>query len=383
VQPTRLVQIIDTTLREGEQFADAHFTTADRLALAQALDAFGVEYLEITSPAASPQSAEDLRAIAALPLRACVLTHTRCALSDAQLAADCGVDGVNLLFGTSEYLRTYSHGRSLTSIVEEAAVTIGFLQERGLQVRFSCEDAFRTPLDDLLHIYRAIDGMGVQRVGVADTVGVATPRQVTEVVTAVRATVHCDIEFHGHNDGGCAIANADAAFTAGATHIDTTVLGIGERNGITSLSGLIARLYLTSPDLVSQYNLRSLPALDRLVADMVRVEVPFNSCITGATAFTHKAGLHTNAVLREPRTYEAIDPGAFGRERDVLMGHRLTGRHALAHRAETLGLRLSDHALRATTARVKALADEAPLTQGEVDSLLFEYAHFEAAHLPG
>jgi homocitrate synthase len=373
VQPTHQVHIVDTTLREGEQFAGAHFTTSDRLTLAQSLDAFGVDYLEITSPAASPQSAQDLRAIAALPLRARVLTHTRCSLPDAQLAADCGVDGVNLLFGTSEYLRTYSHGCSLTAIVEQAAITIRFLQGHELEVRFSCEDAFRTPLDELLYVYRAIDALGVQRVGIADTVGVATPRQVTEVVSAVRAAVGCDIEFHGHNDGGCAIANADAAYMAGATHIDTTVLGIGERNGITSLSGLIARLYLTSPDLVGRYDLPSLPALDRMVARMVGVEVPFNSCITSATAFTHKAGLHTNAVLKEPRTYEAIDPGVFGRDRDVLMGHRLTGRHALAHRAESLGLQLSDQALRATTARVKALADQAPLTQEEVDRLLFEH----------
>jgi homocitrate synthase len=383
VQPTHLVHIVDTTLREGEQFAGARFTSADRLALAQALDRFGVEYLEITSPAASPQSAEDLRAIAALPLRARVLTHTRCALSDAQLAAECGVDGVNLLFGTSEYLRTYSHGRSLEAIIEEAEVTIRFLLGRGLEVRFSCEDAFRTPLDDLLYIYRTIDAMGVHRVGIADTVGVATPRQVAEVVAAVRATVHCDIEFHGHNDGGCAIANADAAFNAGATHIDTTVLGIGERNGITSLSGLVARLYLTDPSLVNRYDLPGLPVLDRMVAALVHIEVPFNSCITGATAFTHKAGLHTNAVLREPLTYEAIDPGAFGRERDVLMGHRLTGRHVLEHRAKSLGLQLSDGVLRATTARVKALADGHPLTQGEVDSLLQECACSEQTSLLG
>ena len=381
MQPTRRVQIIDTTLREGEQFAGAHFSTADRLALAQALDAFGVEYLELTSPAASPQSAQDLRTIAALPLRARVLTHTRCALPDAQLAAECGVHGVNLLFGTSEYLRTYSHGRSLDKILEEAAVVIGFLQGRGLEVRFSCEDAFRTPLDDLLYIYREVDAMGVQRVGIADTVGVATPRQVWEAVAAVRAVVRCDIEFHGHNDGGCAIANADAAYMAGATHIDTTILGIGERNGITSLSGLVARLYLTDPALVGHYDLPGLHALDAMVAGMVHVEVPFNSCITGATAFTHKAGLHTSAVLREPRTYEAIDPAVFGRDRNVLVGHRLTGRHALASRATSLGLQLSDHALRATTARVKTLADEGPLTQPEVDALLLEYARLDTANL--
>jgi homocitrate synthase len=186
--------------------------------------------------------------------------------------------------------------------------------------------------------------------------------------------VRCDIEFHGHNDGGCAIANADAALHGGATHIDTTVLGIGERNGIAALSGLIARLYLTDPALVAHYHLPLLPDLDAMVARLVGVEIPFNACITGATAFTHKAGMHTNAVLQEPRAYEALDPAAFGRERAVLMGHHLTGRHALAHRAASLGLRLSDDALRATTDRVKALADTNPLTQVQVDALLHEHA---------
>jgi homocitrate synthase len=374
MRPTLHVQIVDSTLREGEQFAGAHFTSAARIAIAEALDAFGVEYIELTSPVASPQSAQDLRTIAALPLRARVLTHTRCRLADVQLAADCGVDGVNLLFGTSPYLRAYSHGRSLDTILSETTTVIRFLQERRIEVRFSCEDAFRTSLDDLLRVYRAVDALGVQRVGIADTVGIATPRQVTEVVAAVRAAVGCDIEFHGHNDGGCAIANADAALHGGATHIDTTVLGIGERNGIAALSGLIARLYLTDPALVAQYHLPLLPDLDAMVARLVGVEIPFNACITGATAFTHKAGMHTNAVLQEPRAYEALDPAAFGRERAVLMGHRLTGRHALAHRAASLGLQLSDDALRATTDRVKALADANPLTQMQVDALLHEHA---------
>ena len=382
MRPTHPVQIVDSTLREGEQFAGAQFGSADRRSIAEALDAFGVDYLELTSPAASPQSALDLQMVAALPLHARVLAHTRCTPADVQLAAGCGVAGVNLLFGTSEYLRTSSHGRSLDEILAEATTAIRFLQERGLEVRFSCEDAFRTPLADLLRVYRAVDALGVHRVGIADTVGIATPWEVGEVVAAVRAAVGCAIEFHGHNDGGCAIANAAAAHAAGATHIDTTILGIGERNGITALGGLIARLYLTDPALVEGYNLSLLPALDALVARMVGVEIPFNSCITGATAFTHKAGLHTGAVLRAPCTYEALDPQVFGRDRVVLIGHRLTGRHALAHRSTALGLHLSASALRAVTAQVKALADDAPLTQPQLDALLLEHASYGESASP-
>jgi homocitrate synthase len=369
----RNVQIVDTTLREGEQFAHAHFSPQQKLEIARALDAFGVEYIELTSPIASPQSEHDLQAIAALNLSARILTHTRCQLEDVRRAVDCGAQGVNLLFGTSSILCTASHGLNISQILEEAVRCIAYVQAANVEVRFSCEDAFRTDPADLLRVYTAVDALGIDRVGIADTVGIATPREVEQLVGHVRAAVRCDIEFHGHNDGGCAIANAYAAFQAGATHIDTTVLGIGERNGITSLSGLIARLYLSNPQLVAQYHLPLLAELDALVAEVVGVEIPFNSCITGQTAFTHKAGLHTNAVLRDPRAYEALDPQTFGRTRNVLLGHRLTGRNAIAHRARTLGVHVSDATLKEITQQIKALADEQPLTEAEVDALLLAH----------
>lgn len=364
------VQIVDTTLREGEQFASAHFAPEQKLAIARSLDAFGVEYIELTSPVASPQSELDLRAVVALGLRATILTHTRSNINDVRRAIDCGVHGVNLLFGTSSFLRRASHGRSLDAMLDETTRCVRELQAAGAEVRFSCEDAFRSDPADLFRIYTAVDALGVERVGIADTVGIATPRDVEQLVGHVRAAVRCDIEFHGHNDGGCAVANAFAAVEAGATHIDTTVLGIGERNGITPLSGLVARLYLSDPRSVAHYELALLPELDALVAGVLGIDIPFNSCITGGTAFTHKAGLHTNAVLREPNAYEALDPHAFGRSREVLLGHRLTGRHAIAHRAQALGLTLDAEALLRALHDVKARADERPLSDAEVDQML-------------
>jgi homocitrate synthase len=375
--------IVDTTLREGEQFAAAHFSSDDRVRIARALDQFGVEYIEMTSPVASPQSARDLRTVACSGLRAKILTHVRCVPADIELAAECGVAGVNLLLGASEMLRTHSHRRSLDRILADATAAVALAHRLGMEVRFSCEDAFRTPIDQLLTIYRTVDELGVHRIGVADTVGLATPRQTAEVVATIRENVRCDIEFHGHNDGGCAVANAYAALESGATHIDTTILGIGERNGIASLSGFIARLYLTNPDWVRRYDLTMLPEMDEMVSRMTGVPVPFNACITGATAFTHKAGIHTNAVLRDPRTYEALNPNDFGRKRSVLIGHRLTGRNALGHRAAALGLNLTDDALRQVASVVKALADSAPLSDAQVDALLTGHSQTQevASHL--
>jgi len=366
--------IIESTLREGEQFANAFFTSEQKVEIAHLLDAFGVEYLELTSPAASPQSRDDCTRIASLGLKAKTLTHTRCHMDDAKLAIDTGVDGLDVVIGTSSYLRQFSHGKDIPYIIEHAVEVIEFVKSQGLEVRFSTEDSFRSDLVDLLTIYRAVDQIGVTRVGIADTVGVANPRQMYDLVKTLRGVVNCDIEVHCHNDTGCAIANAWCALEAGATHVDTSVLGIGERNGITPLGGLVARMYAHNRDAIrSKYNLPMLREVENYVAGLVEVDVPFNNYVTGYTAFTHKAGIHAKAILNNPSTYEILDPADFGLTRYIHVAHRLTGWNAIKERAEQLDLNLSDDAVKSVTAQIKALADQKRLTLDDVDFLLREY----------
>jgi homocitrate synthase len=362
--------IIDSTLREGEQFAKTNFSTGQKVEIALALDEFGIEYIELVSPSASPNSCRDAKIIAALPLKAKVLTHTRCHMEDAKLAVETGVSGIDILFGTSSLLREFSHGKEIDAIIESAQEVVSYIQSQGIEVRFSSEDSFRSDERDLIRIYTAVDKLGVNRVGIADTVGVATPRQVFALTSEVRHRVSCDIEFHGHNDAGCAVANSFEALDAGATHIDTTVLGIGERNGITPLGGFLARMYTVDRGLVAKYKLTELPRLDRMVAEMIGIEIPFNNYITGETAFNHKAGIHTKAMLNNPECYEIIDPADFGLERSILVGHKLTGKHAVAHRASQLGLRFGELELREVTDEIKRLADGGQLSPEQLDLLL-------------
>jgi homocitrate synthase len=370
--------IIESTLREGEQFVGAHFSTEDKIRVAQALDEFGVEYIELTNPSASPKSFEDCRAIARLGLRCKVLTHIRCHPEDAQRALETEVDGIDVVIGVSSYLRRFSHGMSVEEIIDRAAEVLTFIREQAphIELRFSTEDTFRSDPADLLRVYLAVDRLGVvNRLGIADTVGIATPSQVAWLVGTLRRLTQADIEFHGHNDTGCAIANAFAALEAGATHIDTTVLGIGERNGITPLGGFIARMYTINRDLVRRkYNLKKLRELEQMVAEMVGVEIPFNNYITGLAAFTHKAGIHAKAILNNPETYEALDPQDFGMTRYISIAHRLTGWNAVKARAEQLGLSLSDEQIREITAHIKALADEKRITLNDVDEMLRRWA---------
>ncbi|KAI9740080.1 MAG: Saccharopine dehydrogenase [Claussenomyces sp. TS43310] len=290
-------------------------------------------------------------------------------MDDARLAVETGVHGLDVVIGTSSFLREHSHGKDMTYITETAIEVINFVKSKGLEVRFSSEDSFRSDLVDLLSLYKAVDSVGVHRVGVADTVGCATPRQVYDLVRTLRGVVSCAIECHFHNDTGCAIANAYCALEAGATHIDTSVIGIGERNGITPLGGLLARMVVGNHEYVtSKYKLRKLKEIEDLVAEAVQINVPFNNPITGFCAFTHKAGIH--AILNNPSTYEILNPADFGINRYVHFASRLTGWNAIKSRVEQLGLSMDDDQVKVLTAKIKAMADVRPLAIDDTDSII-------------
>jgi homocitrate synthase len=367
-------KLIDSTLREGEQFAKAHFRSEEKLEIARALDTFGVEYVEVTSPAASPQSQRDAAQIVKLGLSARVITHSRCVLDDVRAALDTGVRGIGLLFATSRILRQSSHGKSIQQIIDAMAPSIELALSAGLEVRFSAEDAFRSEVSDLVAVYKAAERLGVHRVGIADTVGIATPRQVYVLIREIRRAVRCDVGFHGHNDTTCAVANAFEAVSAGATHVDVSVLGIGERVGITPLGGFVARMYSLEPQAVAErYRLGQLREVERLVARVTGVEIPFNNSITGETAYSHKAGMHLKSMMANPGSYEIIPPEAFGLSRRLILGSRLTGRHAIAYRAREMGITFGESELREITRRIKELADRGELSEPQIDEVLRDW----------
>ncbi|KAI1077231.1 homocitrate synthase [Whalleya microplaca] len=364
-------QIIESTLREGEQFANAYFDTETKIKIAKALDEFGVDCIELTSPAASEASRKDVEAICKLGLKAKILTHVRCDMRDVKLAVETGVDGLDIVIGTSSFLREHSHGKDMVYIKQAALEVIEYVKSKGLEARFSSEDSFRSDLGDLLTLYSAVDKAGVHRVGVADTVGAASPRQVYDLIRTLRGVVSCDIETHFHNDTGCSIANAYCALEAGATHIDTSVLGIGERNGITPLGGFMARMMVAAPEYVkSKYKLHMIKEIEDMVSEAVEVNIPFNNPITGFCAFTHKAGIHAKAILNNPSTYEILNPADFGLTRYVHFASRLTGWNAVKVRVSQLGLEMSDDQVKEVTAKIKALADVRPIAIDDADSII-------------
>ncbi|KAJ2980701.1 hypothetical protein NQ176_g2482 [Zarea fungicola] len=369
-------KIIESTLREGEQFSNSFFTTEMKCKIATMLSDFGVDYIELTSPVSSPQSYEDCKTICKLGLKSKILTHVRCNMDDAKKAVECGVDGVDLVIGTSSFLREYSHGKSMELIQKTALEVIEYVKSQGVEVRFSSEDSFRSDLVELLTLYKAVDKAGVNRVvdrnsGVADTVGGATPRMVYDLIRTLRGV---QIETHFHDDTGCAVANALTGLEAGATHIDTSVLGIGERNGITPLGALMARMVVTSPEYtISKYKLKMLKDIEEYVASCVQVNIPFNNPITGFCAFTHKAGIHAKAILANPSTYEIIDPSLFGLTRYISITSRITGWNAVKSRVQQLGYTLTDDQIKEVTAKIKQMGDIRPLAVDDADSIIHSY----------
>ncbi|KAJ3577754.1 hypothetical protein NPX13_g2812 [Xylaria arbuscula] len=349
--------------------------------IATMLSEFGVDYIELTNPAASPQSRDDCEAICKLGLKqAKILTHTRCTLEDAKLACDCGVDGVDVVIGTSQFLREHSlGGKDMVAITKQAIEVIEYIKSRGCEVRFSSEDSFRSDLVDLLSIYRAVNtlrtattnrgclkrnNVGVGRVGVADTVGCASPRQVYDLVRTLRGCVSTDIEVHFHDDTGCAVANSFTALEAGATRIQTW-------SDFTKRK--MARMMPTSRDyILSKYKLDQLKAIEDFVAEAVEINVPFNNPITGFCAFTHKAGIHAKAILNSPSTYEILKPEDFGLS-SVHFTSRLTGWNAIKSRVDQLGLDANswpEDQIRQVTAKIKQMADLKVMTLDETDALI-------------
>jgi homocitrate synthase len=370
--------IVDTTLREGEQFYKANFSIQDKIKIAQQLSDFGVEYIELTSPCASPKSKKDCATISGMGLKSKILTHIRCTKQDAIIAIETGVSGINFFCPSSVFHDRFGLGQQMSPTLENILEVLTLTREKApdIEIRFSIEDVFRSRLDDLILIYNLVSQLNlINRLGVADTVGCALPKDVERVIRLLKALSKKDIEFHGHDDTGSAVANSYAALEAGATHINTSILGIGERNGVTSLAGFIARMYSLRTKLIKEkYNLEQFKQLHETVAKSVNIEIPWNHPIVGESAFIHKAGVHTNSVIRNPKSYEVIDPTDFNELRTIMMAHKLTGWNTIMDRAQTLGFTFEDDEIKKITLKIKQIADGQNIELEKVDEILIYYS---------
>ena len=350
-----MVEILDTTLREGEQTPYVNFTLQEKLEIARLLDQIGVEMIEAGDPSVSPSIANAVGKIAGLNLKAEVVAHSMAIKKSIDIAKSCGADRVAIFFATSSIHLDSKLHKSQDQAVEIICEHVAYARSLGLKVRYTPEDATRTEFGFLIKVCNAAIQAGADRISFADTLGILQPHIMYERVRALRENLlPCKIDLHCHNDYGLALANAMAGIRAGADCIHTTVNGLGERTGIPDLAETIVAFH--NLEGLNQYNIQPLMQTSSYLEKVSGFFLAPNKPITGQNAFTHKSGVHTNGVLKDPKTYEPFDPAMLGRERKIVID-KYTGKSAVASRLDEYGIEVSPAELDVIVMRIKNLGD--------------------------
>lgn len=335
-----MVDILDSTLREGEQTPGVTFSVQEKLIIAGLLDELGVTIIEAGHPAVSDDIFRAVKEIARQGYTAETMAHCRAIREDIDRARACDVDWVGIFLCVSNPRLKQQFQSNLPQAIESIADVIMYAKTHGLNVRYTPEDTVRTAYPSVVQVARAAVEAGADRISIADTVGAMTPRRMYDFVLRLQADVNVKLNVHCHNDLGLATANALAAYEAGATTIDVSVNGLGERTGITSLAEACLGLHCLykAPN---NWNLEVLPRLSQTVSEYSGMPISPATPVVGKNAFIHNAGMHVAAILHDPRHYEVFPAEVVGRTRNVVLD-KMAGAQTIKHKLKQLGYPLCE-----------------------------------------
>ncbi|MFY0594559.1 2-isopropylmalate synthase [Roseivirga sp.] len=344
------IQIFDTTLRDGEQVPGCKLNTKEKVEVAKRLEALGVDVIEAGFPISSPGDFESVEAISSVVKNAVVCGLSRAVEKDIITAADSLKNAIrpriHTGIGTSESHIRFKLNSTPEKIVERAVLAVSLAKRYVEDVEFYAEDAGRTDNEFLAYICEKAIQAGATVLNIPDTTGYCLPEEYGAKIKYLKENVkgvhNVTLSTHCHNDLGMATANSIAGVINGATQIECTINGIGERAGNTALEEVV--MVLKQHPLLNKttgVDSKQLNAISRYVSDTMRVPVQPNKAIVGANAFAHSSGIHQDGVIKKRETYEIIDPKEVGVDHSSIVLTARSGRAALAYRMKNIGYELT------------------------------------------
>ncbi len=368
MQPRPII-IDDTTLRDGEQSAGVAFSLDEKLTIATQLAGLGIPELEIGIPAMGAMERDEIKAIAALGLSSKLLVWSRMRRDDLHACLNLNVDKIDLSISASDQHIQHKLKQSRQWVLKAITRCVQEARSLNMEVCVGMEDASRADVDFLIRMAETAQLAGASRIRFADTVGIMEPFGVFETIKKLRAATDLEIEMHAHDDLGLATANTLAAALAGATHVNTTVNGLGERAGNAALEEVVVGLKQLY-GIETGVNLQNFPALSEQVAKASGDAIGSRKSLVGKSVFSHEAGIHVDGLLKDPNNYQGVDPAIVGRSHQLVLGKH-SGTQGVIHAYKQIGIAVSRIQAQALLTQVRRFVSDTKRSPKVEDLNLF------------